>query len=65
MTKLAPHETIELHELLAFKTTGCVKASTMKGLVTDPDLKEFLSQELKTGKRHIQELQGILQTTIS
>ena len=63
--KLAPHEKIELHELLSFKTVGCTKASTMKGLVSDNDLKDLMSDEVKIGKKHLTELQGLLQTTIS
>ena len=63
--KLAPHEKIELHELLAFKTVGCTKASTMKSMVKDNDLKDLMSDEVKICKQHLSELQGILQTTIT
>ncbi|GED13960.1 hypothetical protein AM501_02985 [Aneurinibacillus migulanus] len=57
---LAMHETLELHEILTFKTVCCTKSATMQGLVTDPELKSLLQQDVQASKQHIQELQGVL-----
>lgn len=62
--KLATHETLELHELLSFKTVCATKSSTMSMLASDPELKSLLQQDTTKSKQHIQELQGILQTTV-
>ena len=61
MTKyLGLHETLEIHELLTFKSICLTKAFTMSGLVQDPELKTILSNDLSTATRHIELLQEFL-----
>jgi similar to spore coat protein len=57
---LAVHETLELHELLVFKTTCLTKSSTMQALATDQDLKALLQQDVQTSSKSVQELQNLL-----
>lgn len=56
----ALHETLEVHEIAAFKTVCLTKAKTMKLLVTDPSLKEILLQDVELSTRQLQELAAIL-----
>ncbi|MFB5191844.1 hypothetical protein [Alicyclobacillus fastidiosus] len=56
----ALHETMEVHELLAFKNVCMTKASTMQALVSDGGLNSLLGTCAATDRRHIQELQDLL-----
>ncbi|KQX65832.1 hypothetical protein [Paenibacillus sp. Root444D2] len=56
----ALHETLEVHEIAAFKTVCLTKSKTMKLLVTDPSLKEILLQDVELSTRQLQELGAIL-----
>ncbi|WP_236026266.1 hypothetical protein [Alicyclobacillus suci] len=62
---LAPHETMEVHELLAFKNVCMTKSVTMKALVSDEKLKNLLQTCASTDKQHIQDLQGLLSRGMS
>jgi similar to spore coat protein len=57
---IAPHEALELHELLAFKNICATKSSTMAGLVKDEELKGILQQDFTTSKEHIKELNDLM-----
>lgn len=54
---LGVHETLELHELMTFKSLCLTKSSTMSGLVQDDELKNLLTQDASQTKSHIQTLQ--------
>ncbi|MCY9697905.1 hypothetical protein [Paenibacillus alginolyticus] len=56
----ALHETLEVHEIVAFKTVCLTKAKTMKLLVSDPALNEILQQDVYLSTRQLQELETIL-----
>ena len=58
--QLGVHETLDLHEILGFKTICMTKAAAMQGLVSDPQLKQLLQQDVQTGKQHVQQLQSQL-----
>ncbi|MEH7108764.1 MULTISPECIES: hypothetical protein [Bacillaceae] len=61
MTKhLALHETLDLHELLAFKNLCLTKAATMSKLAQDVELQTILADDVTVGIQHIQELQKFL-----
>lgn len=60
MTTLGVHETLELHELLTFKSLCLTKSSTMSGLVQDNELKNLLTQDANQTKNHIQTLQQFI-----
>lgn len=55
---LGLHETLELHELLSFKTLCMTKSQLMSGLVQDQELKSLLDQDVNSTKGHIQQLQN-------
>ncbi|NRD76261.1 hypothetical protein HPT25_02020 [Bacillus sp. BRMEA1] len=57
---LALHETLELHELLAFKNLCLTKAATMSGLAQDEELKAILLEDAAIGSGHIEEIQRFL-----
>jgi similar to spore coat protein len=59
--QLAPHECMELHEILAFKNVCLTKSVTMSALVSDNELKSILQQDTSTTERHIRELKGLLE----
>jgi similar to spore coat protein len=61
MTKyLGLHETLDLHELLIFKNLCLTKATTMSVFAQDSELKTILSDDVTSGKQHIQQLQEFL-----
>jgi similar to spore coat protein len=57
---IAPHEALELHELLTFKNICATKSATMSALVKDDELKSILQQDFTMGKEHIKELQDLM-----
>ncbi|WP_088105464.1 hypothetical protein [Halalkalibacter urbisdiaboli] len=57
---LGVHETLELHELVTFKSLCLTKAAVMQGLVTDENLKTIMQQNADMHTRHIQQLQNHL-----
>ncbi|MNK62555.1 Spore coat protein F precursor [compost metagenome] len=56
----ALHETLELHEIAAFKTTCLTKSKTMRALVSDEGLKQILQQDIEIGSRQLEELSSLL-----
>ncbi len=56
-TTLGVHETLELHELMTFKSLCLTKSSTMSGFVQDNELINLLKQDVSQTKNHIQTLQ--------
>jgi similar to spore coat protein len=59
------HETLELHEITTFKTVCMTKSTTMQALVSDPDLKDILQQDVQLSSRQLQELNGLLSKAIN
>lgn len=57
----ASHETLQIHELLTLKNLTLTKAVTMLPLVTDPELKEIMQNEVQTVQHHIEDLRNIIQ----
>ncbi|MCU6791222.1 hypothetical protein OB236_03665 [Paenibacillus sp. WQ 127069] len=60
----ALHETMEVHELTAFKTVCMTKSKTMQALVSDPELKQILQQDVQVSTKQLQELGGLLSKVI-
>jgi spore coat protein CotF len=56
----ALHESLEVHEMAAFKTVCLTKSKTMKALVSDPELKAIMQQDVDLSTRQLQELSAIL-----
>jgi similar to spore coat protein len=57
---IAPHEALELHELLTFKNVCATKSASMAALVKDEELKSILQQDFTVGKEHIKELNDLM-----
>lgn len=54
------HETMELHELLNFKTVCMTKSKMMEGVVFDQELKALLEKDVQQSIKAITELQTLL-----
>jgi similar to spore coat protein len=59
---LAPHETMELHELINFKTLALAKAKLLQGLVFDKDLKALMQKDVEQSTRALEALVSIYQS---
>lgn len=59
MQLLAAHESLEIHELLNFKTLCLAKSKLMQGLVFDQDLRALMEKDVQQTMETIAELQGI------
>jgi similar to spore coat protein len=57
---LAPHETMQLHELLTFKNLCLTKSVTMSPLIGDDELKAIFQNDVSTSKQHIKELSELM-----
>ncbi|ANS74479.1 hypothetical protein AWM70_07685 [Paenibacillus yonginensis] len=60
MKKYAMHEMLEVHEIAAFKTVCATKSKGMQILVSDPELKAILQQDVELSKQQLHELGMIL-----
>ena len=54
------HEVLEVQEMTAFKTLCLTKSKTMKGLVSDEELKNILQRDVDISTRQLQEFASIL-----
>lgn len=59
-SRLAAHETLDLHELIGLKNVCAAKAAAMMGMVSDPQLRSFLQQDLQTAQQHAHQIQNLL-----
>jgi similar to spore coat protein len=60
----ALHETLEVHEIAAFKTVCMTKSKTMQALVSDLELKQILQEDVQLSTRQLQELGTLLSKAI-
>lgn len=60
----ALHETLEVHELAAFKTVCMTKSKTMRGLVSDEKLKRILQEDADVSARQLRELEAVLKRAV-
>lgn len=58
---IAPHEALELHELVGFKNLCATKSASMAALVKDEKLKTLLQEDVTMSQGHIKELQSLMQ----
>jgi similar to spore coat protein len=54
------HETMEVHEMLNFKTVCMTQSKMAQGIVFDQDLKALMEQDVQQSMAAIKELQGLL-----
>ncbi len=59
--KLAPNETMQIHEVLNLKTVCMALSKMMEGVVFDQDLKALLERDVKQSITSIQALQKLLE----
>lgn len=59
--KLADHESLDLHEVINFKTLCLAKSKLMQGLVFDQDLKALMQKDVEQSIQSLGELQAIYQ----
>lgn len=57
---LAPNETMQVHEMLNFKTVCMATSKMMEGVVFDQDLKALLERDVQQSITSIKVLQGLL-----
>lgn len=58
---LAPHETMQVHEMLNFKTVCMTTSKLMEGVVFDQELKALLEKDVQQSISDIKVLQGLYQ----
>lgn len=56
---LAAHESLEIHEVLNFKTLCLAKSKLMQGLVFDQELKALLQKDVLQTTQAIADLQAV------
>ncbi len=57
--RLAAHESMEIHEMMNFKTLCLAQSKMMQGLVFDRDLKHLLQKDVDMTMRHVEQLRGL------
>ncbi len=57
---LAPNETMQIHEMLNFKTVCMATSKMMEGVVFDQDLKSLLEKDVQQSISSIGNLQNLL-----
>jgi similar to spore coat protein len=60
VNQLALHESLEVHEITAFKNVCLTKNKLMQALAADPALKQILQRDIQVSTRQIQELNRFL-----
>ena len=54
--KLADHESLDLHEIINFKTLCFAKSKLMQGLAFDQDLRAFMQKDVEQSMQALSEL---------
>ena len=57
ITKLAPHETLELHEIIRSEVTAATKIQASLAMVQDRDMKAFMQTCLDTKQNALRQYQ--------
>lgn len=63
MSALAPHEMLELRELLSTTVLGAKKLQASMPMVQDDELKSYMERCLNTKKDSINSIQTIIEST--
>ncbi|SDD19101.1 similar to spore coat protein [Priestia aryabhattai B8W22] len=59
--KLADHESLDLHEVINFKTLCLAKSKLMQGLVFDDDLRALMKKDVEQSIQALGDLQAVYQ----
>lgn len=57
--ELAAHESLDLHEIINFKTLCVAKSKLMQGLVFDQDLKTLMEKDVQQASQNLADLQAV------
>ncbi|MFB1098086.1 spore gernimation protein GerQ [Terribacillus sp. JSM ZJ617] len=57
--KLAAHESLDLHEVINFKTLCLAKSKIMQGLVFDQDLRALMQKDVEQSMQALGEFQAV------
>ncbi|MEB2271866.1 MULTISPECIES: spore gernimation protein GerQ [Bacillus] len=57
--KLAAHESLDLHEVINFKTLCVAKSKLMQGLVFDDDLRNLMKKDVEQSIQALGQLQEV------
>lgn len=57
---LALHETMEIHEMLNFKTICITQSKMLQGIVFDQELKKLMEEDVQQSIKAVNNLQGLL-----
>ncbi|XYJ23023.1 spore gernimation protein GerQ [Bacillus velezensis] len=57
--ELAAHESLDLHEMINFKTLCVAKSKLMQGLVFDQDLKTLMEKDVQQASQDLADLQAV------
>ncbi|WP_248931170.1 spore gernimation protein GerQ [Paenibacillus hamazuiensis] len=61
MKPLAPHEALEIHEAINFKTLCLAKSKLMQGIVFDQELKDLMQKDVDQSIQALADLQALYQ----
>jgi similar to spore coat protein len=61
LDNLAPNETMQIHEMLNFKTVCLTTSKMMEGVVFDQELKALLERDVKQSIESIAVLQNLME----
>jgi similar to spore coat protein len=56
---LAPHEALEIHEMINFKTLCLSKSKLMQGIVFDQELKDLMQKDVEQSIRALADSQAL------
>lgn len=62
-SSLGLHETMEIHEVLNFKTDSAMRSKLMQGVVQNKDLKRLLEQDVRESTKAMKDLRSLLLRT--
>ncbi|MFZ5823373.1 MAG: hypothetical protein ACOY94_03390 [Bacillota bacterium] len=64
MTRLAPHEALELHELMRAETLGATKVKAMLPMVGDADLRAHMERCLEAKQTRLTRMRQFAENAI-
>ncbi|MGE5627412.1 MAG: hypothetical protein ACM3X7_04750 [Solirubrobacterales bacterium] len=64
-SKLAPHEVLELRELIDINIVGAKKVQASLGMVEDEELKTFMESCLETKKSNIGSMEKFIKSNLN
>lgn len=59
-SRLAMHETLDLHELINLKSVCAAKSASMATMVTDQQLRNLLQQDVQMATQHAQQISNLI-----